>query len=226
MNRKIFRFVLPAVLLSLTALAQNNGGGAAPANPTGGTKIGVIDIQQAIMATNEGQRDFTALQKKFEPKQSELNTLNKEIESLKQQLQTQGDKLNDAARGDLVKSIESKQKTLQRQAEDAQSDFQSQQGEIANRIGGKMLQLIDKFAKERKYSVIVDVSGQASPVLWADAQTNITKEIVDSYNAQSGVAAPTPAAGAPSAPSASRPPASRPAGSTAAPKSAAAAPKK
>jgi|SRR5689334_3433339 outer membrane protein len=223
MTRKLLRFILPAAFLTVTALAQTGNAAAAPANGGGGApapsvagqaKIGIIDIQRAIMATNEGQRDFGALQKKFEPKQNDLNTLNKEIEDLKKQLQTQGDKLNEDARANMVKNIEAKQKTLQRQVEDAQGEFQSQQNDIANRIGGKMLDVLDKFAKQNGYALILDVSSQQSPVLWASETTNVTQEIVTAYNAQSGVAAPANAGGPPTAPSAGRPAATRPAGAT------------
>lgn len=205
MTRKLIHFVLAVALLAAGAFAQN--GAAAPTAQTTGTKIGIINIQEAILATNEGQRDFGALQKKFEPKQSELNNLNKEIQTLQDQLKTQGDKLNEQSRQDLVKNIETKQKSLQRQAEDAQSDFQAQQGDIANRIGGKLMEVIDKFAKQNGYAVVVDVSSQQSPVLWAAQGNIITKEIVDAYNAQSGVAAPPPSAPASGA---VRPPAARP----------------
>ena len=213
MTRKLINFVLPALFV-VSALAQT-GNAAAPANQTGAPKIGIINIQEAILATNEGQRDFSALQKKFEPKQTELNALNKEIEGLKSQLQTQGDKLNEEARNSLMKNIDTKTKSLQRQAEDAQGDFQNQQGEIANRIGGKIMDVIDKYAKQNGYTVILDASNQQSPILWAGANTVITKDIVDAYNAQSGVAAPAAPAGASAAPpSAPRPQTTRPAGTT------------
>jgi len=162
--------------------------------------------------TNEGRRDFESLQKKFEPTQSTLNNLSQDIDNLKKQLQTQGDKLNEQARADLVKSIEAKQKTLQRQAEDAQADFQGQQNEIATRIGGKLLEVLDKFAKQNGYSVILDVSSQQSPVLWAAQTTDVTQEIVKTYNAQSSVAPPAPASGGAAKPSgsSSRPAAPKP----------------
>ncbi len=193
MTRKLFRFLLPAALLTVTALAQTGTANAAssPASATSG-RVGIINIQNAIVMTNEGRRDLEALQKKFEPTQTQLNNLNQEIENLKKQLQTQGDKLNEQARADMVKNIETKQKNLQRQVEDAQTDFQGQQNEIANRIGGKLLEVLDKYAKQNGYGVIIDVSSQQSPVLWAAQNTDVTKEIVDAYNAQSGVPAPPP----------------------------------
>jgi len=201
MTRKLAPFVVLAVVLSLTAFAQTGNAAPTPA-PTpasspAATRIGIINIQQAIVATNEGQRDMEQLQKKFEPRQAELQKLNTEVEDLKKQLQTQGDKLNDDARVNLQKSLESKQKSLQRNLEDAQNDAQQQQGEVFNRIGQKMMGVLEKYAKSNGYSLIVDVSSPQSPVLWADlASTDVTKAIVDAYNAQSGVAAPPKTAGA------------------------------
>jgi outer membrane protein len=152
-------------------------------------------MQTAIAASNEGRRDFEALSKKFEPKQAELKGMNDEVEGLKRQLNTQGDKLNDESRSGLVKTIEQKQKSLQRSLEDAQSDFQAQQNEILNRIGGKMMDVLDKYAKANGYALILDVSNQNSPVLWAGASTDVTKAIVDQYNQVSGVAPPPAGAG-------------------------------
>jgi outer membrane protein len=209
MTRKLLSFLLPVALFSLSAFAQNGGGAAAPATQTT-TKVGIMSIQDAIVASNEGQRDLTALQNKFAPKQTELNALSKEIETLQAQLRTQGDKMNDDARATLIKNIETKQKNLQRQGEDAQQDYNTQQGEIANRIGGKMMDVIDKYAKQNGYSLIVDVSNPQSPVLWAATNINVTKDIVDAYNTQSGVAAPAAPAAAPT-PSAPRPQTPRPA---------------
>ena len=197
------RFVLAlAAILSVGALAQTGSAAATPAPtapaPTVQPKIGIINMQQAILASNEGRRDFESLQKKFEPKQTELKGMNDEVEGLKKQLNTQGDKLNDEARANLVKTIESKQKSLQRSLEDAQGDFQAQQNDILNRIGQKMMEVLDKYAKENGYTMILDVSNPQSPVLWAGASSDVTKAIVDAYNTQSGVAAP-PAGTRPSA---------------------------
>ena len=140
-----------------------------PASPAGPSKVGIIDIQQAIVATNEGARDFEALAKKFEPKRTELQSLNTEIDNLKKQLNTQGDKMNEDARATLVKSIETKQKSLQRSAEDAQNEFQQQQNEVAQRILQKMAPVIDKYAKENGYTLLLDSSNPwpQGPLLWA-----------------------------------------------------------
>lgn len=208
-----------AVVLPFATLAQTGAAatGAAPAAsaatgaPTataGPTRVGVISIQDAILATNEGQKEFEALGKKFEPKRTELKTLSDEIDSLKKQLDAQGTKMNEESRAGLVRQIETKQKTLTRSQEDAQNDFVGQQNEIAQKILQKLGPVIDKYAKENGLGLIIDISKPwpDGPVLWAGQSVDITKTIVDLYNSQSGV---------PAAPSASRPAGgTRPAGST------------
>jgi outer membrane protein len=191
---KFARLFAVAVLASVAAFAQADAPATTPAPAAGPAKIGILNIQQAIVATNEGRRDLEALQKKFEPKQAELQNLNKEVSDMQNQLKTQGDKLNEDARNNLVRNIDTKQKSIQRSFEDAQQDFQGQQNEIVNRIGGKLMQVLDKYAKDNGFTVILDVSSAQSPVLWASQTTDVTQPIVTAYNAQSGVAAPASAA--------------------------------
>jgi outer membrane protein len=211
MNSNIVRFfMVTALALPMATLAQTDTAAAAstpaasaPATTTatvpaaGPTKIGVISIQDAILATNEGQKDFETLGKKFEPKRTEIKSLSDEIDSMKKQLDAQGTKLNDDSRGTLVRQIESKQKTLSRTQEDAQNDFVGQQNEIAQKILQKMGPVIDKYAKDNGLSLIIDVSKPwpDGPILWAGQSVDITRPIVELYNNQSGV---------PAAPSASR----------------------
>ena len=173
-----------------------------------------MNIQAAIINTNEGQRDFESLRKKFDPKRNELESLNREVEDLKKQLSTTGDKLNEDARGNLLKQIDTKQKTLQRSYEDANNDLQAQQNEIATRIGQKMMSVLDKYAKDHGYSIILDYSGQASPVLWASNTVDVTQPIVEAYNGVSGVPPqPKPAGAGPA--TAPAPMGKRPAGGAA-----------
>jgi len=203
MKRTLASIAMLAVALATAAVAQTGSTPTAPATTTSSTpatsansaKVGIVNIQQAIVATNEGAHDFDALQKKFEPRRVELQNLSTEVENLKKQLSTQGDKMNDDARNNLVNSIASKQKSLQRQAEDAQNDFQQQQQEIAERILQKMAPVIETYAKANGYGMLLDSSNPwpQGPLLWATPGVDLTKAVVDAYNSQSTVAPPAAA---------------------------------
>ena len=229
MTSKFLRSILAIAVFGLTFSAFAQTGSAAPAGAgsaaampaapstpstiaTGtGTKIGTINIEQAVVGTNEGQRDFEALRKKLEPKQNELKSQNDELEALQKQLQTQDGKLNDDARANLVKQIETKKKSFDRSVQDAQEDAQNQQKEIFQRILQKMAPVIVKHAQETGFAMIVDTSNPwpQSPILWYGEGGDITKAVVDLYNTQSGVPAPA-AAGTPK-PAAQKPAAPKPA---------------
>ena len=193
MNR-YFACLLPAtalaLILSVPAFAQPAATAPAAAAVPASAKVGIVNIQAAIVGSNEGQRDFEDLQKKFDPKRQELEGMNKDVEEMQKKFNAQGDKLNDQARADLLRQIDSKKKELQRSYEDANTDIQAQQNEIANRIGQKLVSVLDKYAKTNGFTVILDVSGQQSPVLWAASSVDITQAVVDAYNTESGVPAP------------------------------------
>jgi outer membrane protein len=160
------------------------------ATAPGGGRVGTINIEQAIFASNEGQRDFDALSKKLEPKQTELKNLNDEVESLKKQLNSAS--LSEDARGNLVKQIEQKQKSLERSVQDARDDAQAQQNEIAQRILQKMAPVIVNYAQTAGFGMIVDTSNPwpQGPILWALPSMDITRAVVEAYNVKSGVPAP------------------------------------
>lgn len=191
-----FNLKIPAAVLALSLTALANGQTTPASQPaTAPSKVCIIGIQQAIANTNEGKKEFETLEQRFAPKQAELKALNDEIEKLKAQLQTQGDKLSDEARASQVRTIENKQKTLQRSFDDAQAEFQQAQQEVFNRLGSKMAKVLADYAVKNGYGVVLDVSNpQTTPVLYAS--TNITQEIINAYNAQSGVTAPAGKSGA------------------------------
>jgi len=166
--------------------------------PAGPAKIAVIAFQVAVAQTNEGQRNFADLQKKYDPKRQQLKTLNDEIESLTKQLQTQGDKLSETERATRAKAIDDKKKVLQRDAEDAQNDMQQEMQELYNALASKVYDVLAAYSKQQGYTLVLDVAQQQTPVLYASESTNITKAVIDAYNVKSGV--PAPPAAAPTAP--------------------------
>lgn len=187
-------FLSKARILAL-ALGVYTVFSAAAFAQAGAPKVGIVSIQDAITATNEGQKEAVALQSRFGARQNALKAQNDEILALQADLQAKGDKLNDEERANRVKAITDKQKVLQRNGEDFQAEVTQAEQEVVNRLGKKMLDILDKYAKDNGFTVVLDVSNPQSPVLWASQTTNITKELVDAYNAASGVPAqPKPAA--------------------------------
>jgi outer membrane protein len=197
-------FALIATLASgfvLSAAAQTLPAPAAAAAPAGPAKIAVIAFQVAVAQTNEGQRNFADLQKKYDPKRQQLKAESDEVDNLTKQLQAQGDKLSEEQRASRAKVVDEKKKKLERAAEDAQNDFQQEMQELYNGLASKVYDVLASYAQQQGYTLVLDVAQQQNPVLYASDSTNITKQIIDAYNLKSGVPAPPaqPAAKAPAA---------------------------
>lgn len=208
MKHKFIASLAAVILLSALAFSQANSSQGLPAAPgaandppvpalnPNATKVATINVEQAIFASNEGQRDLEALGKKFEPKRTELQSKKEEIDALKKQATATG--LAEEKKADLQREIDQKQKQLERDAQDAQEDFNTQQNEVGQRIFQKMGPVIMKYAQDNALGIIIDTSTPwpNGPILWANpASMDITKPIVDAYNVQSGVAAPPRPAG-------------------------------
>ena len=132
----------------------------APAAPAGPAKIAVVAFQVAVAQTNEGQRNFADLQKKYDPKRQQLKTLNDEIETQTKQLQTQGSALSETEKSSRAKSIDDKKKQLQREAEDAQNDMQQEMQELYNGLASKVYDVLSSYAQQHGYTLVLDVAQQ------------------------------------------------------------------
>jgi outer membrane protein len=224
MKRSIVIVALLSLGLALASAAQTPAApgltlapAPAPA-PDGPQKIAVIAFQSAVSQTNEFQRNFLDLQRKFEPQRQELKTLSDEIDSLTKQLQTQGDSLAEDERARRARAIDLKKTQFDRKQQEAANDFQQQMQEIFSNTASKVFDVLGDYAEKNGLSLVLDIGGQQTPIMYVGVPSmEITKIITDSYNVKSGIPAPPqPPAGAPapsggSAPGAARPPAPKPA---------------
>ena len=153
-------------------------------------KFGVINIQAALVSTKDGQKAAADFESKRSPKTKELEKKQSEIRTLQESLNRGGNAMSEAAKAELVRSIDTKTKSFNRELEDAQAEWQSDQDKILQDLGQKMMAVIDKYAKENGYSMILDVSNPNTPVLYASNTIDITKDIIDLYDKSAGTLAP------------------------------------
>ena len=182
---KISVTALSCLVLAAATLAQ-----AQAQTPN---KVGVIQVQGAIISTKDGQKAVADLQTKMEPRKRDLDKKQTEIRDLQEKLQKGGNAMADAAKQDLARTIDQKTKSYNRDMQDAQAEFEEEQRKLLGDLGQKMMKIIDNYAQSNGFSVILDVSNPNTPVLYAANTVDITKEVVALYDK----AAPTPAAAAP-----------------------------
>jgi Skp family chaperone for outer membrane proteins len=226
MNRKIILLAALVAGLPLAAGAQASPAVPEPAAPAPTkaaapqappapvapsaypAKIALITLNQAVEATNEGQKAAIDLQKKYEPKKTQIESEAAEVDTLKKQLQAQSATLPEDERASRSKTIDTKDKQLQRDVEDAQTSYQSDLNDALGKVAQKFYPVLLKYVENNGYTLLLNVSESEqvpTPVLWTkhDPNADITEAMIAEYNRVSKVAAPSPEA--PSAPAAARP---------------------
>ena len=176
--------------------------GLAQAGAPAPTKVGIIHIQNAIISTKDGQKAASELQTKFAPKKAELEKRQNTLAQLQDQLRKGSNTMSDEAKQKLMREIDQNTKSLNRESEDAQAELEQAQGKVMQELGQRMMAVIDKYAKDNGYALILDVSSQQTPVLYATSGIDITQDIIALYDKNAPAAtssAPAPASKPPAA---------------------------
>jgi len=195
-TRNIVLAGLAALLAAPSVWAQ---AGAAPAAPAP-SKIAVISLQAAILGTAEGKQASEEIRTQFAPRQTELQNLQKQIEDIQRQAQAGTNTLSDEAKARLQQQYTTLSRRYQRETQDLQDDGSDANQAAVNKIGQKMMAILDKFAKANGYGVVIDESAQNTPVVYAANQVDITQQIIklydDAYPVKTAAPAAKPGAGA------------------------------
>jgi outer membrane protein len=188
--------------LALAAMAQTAPPAAstpAPATAHVPTKIGIIQIQSALLSTKDGQKAMQEFNAKLEPRKRELDKKAADIRELQDKLQRGGAAMAEAAKADLTRNIDAKTKSYNRDMEDATAEADQEQRKLLGDLTGKMTPIIDKYAQANGYAVILDVTNPNTDVLYASTTVDITKDIIEMYDKAYPVTVPATAAPKPAA---------------------------
>ena len=187
---------------SVTLMAQTPA--AAP------SKICVINLQSAMVATKEGQAAADTFRTKFaEPKEKELQAKQVEITDLSDKLQRGANTMSQTAQDDMKRTLDRKNTEYKRAVEDYQFDRDEEQRKLLEDLSVKMQSVIARYAQENGCAVFLDVTNPNSGIMWISDTADVTRQVVDAYD-KAQPASATPGAARP-ATSGIKPPAITPA---------------
>lgn len=183
-----------SIIASVAALFCIAGGAFAQ---QASTKLGIISIQGAIVGTKDGQKASQDMDAKFVPRKKDFDTRQNEIAQLQDQYNKGGQLMNEDKRNQLARDIDEKKKRLERDMQDAQEELDGERQKILQSLGQRMMAVIEKYAKDNGYTMILDVSNPNTPVLYASSGIDITQDIITLYDKTTTNGAPAGATGKP-----------------------------
>ncbi|PYT84566.1 MAG: hypothetical protein DMG40_01220 [Acidobacteria bacterium] len=176
---KMHTVAFAAAGLLVVAAVRAQSPAASPATPG---KVGVINIRGAIGSTAEGKQAQAELQSQFAPRQTELENLNKQIEDLRQRLAACQGKCSQDEIQRLTTQGQRLTQQFDRKNNELTEDSNAALGDVMDRIGRKMVDVLDRYARENGYTMVLDSSAQNNPILYASPQTEVTQDIVRLYD--------------------------------------------
>lgn len=179
-NPKALGTLALALLLLPAAGAWAQTGGSAA--PSGQVKLAILNVRQAIVTTGEGKQASAQLQTQFAAQQTDLQNMQKQINDLQNRISNSHGTLSDDEQGRLQRQGELLTRQFQRKQDDLNEAVNAAQSDIIDNIGRKMLDVLDRYARENGFTAVFDTSAQGSPVVYASSQIDITQDIIRLYD--------------------------------------------
>jgi outer membrane protein len=157
-------------VLASTAAAQTATQTAAQ------TKVGVINLEKAMLDTQELKKAVVDLQQRYKPQQDALEKLQKEMGDIQSQLQS--GKLNPSQEADLQALGQQKQRQADRLNQDLQDEVNNDRTSILQRSQTRMYEVVKKLCEEKGIDVLVS----SAAAFYFKEAVEITAEATTAYD--------------------------------------------
>lgn len=162
--KKVLVGLLMSGLVALPAIAE--------------TKIAVIDVQAAILGSEQAKERIAELKKQYAPDQNELKSLAEQIQKLQVKLEQDAAVMSESEKKKLGKDIEDKAVDYQFNLKKLQKAQNDSQQELLTDLGPKLEEAIQAVIKEGDYGIILE----RRALLFAKPDYDITKKVTEKLN--------------------------------------------
>ena len=119
-------------------------------------RIGVIDVQTAVSSTKEWKREFTSFKSKFQKEKISITAKEKQLKNMIEDLNKKSMVLSPELKKKKADTLMQKKKDFERYVQDKNEEFAKKEKVITGKILGKMVKVIKKLGKSKKFTMIFD----------------------------------------------------------------------
>lgn len=159
-------------------------------------KMAVVDVQRAVMQSEDGLRAQATLKKLFDSRQQELNKRQTDLQKQKEEIDKQKTVLSQQAMQKKVDEWQKEMVELQTTFVEYNKELEKKQKELTDPIFERVLGAIKRIAGQDSYDLIVD----RATVAFARGDLDLTDRVIQVSNGSGGGAAAPPPGGAGAAP--------------------------
>jgi Skp family chaperone for outer membrane proteins len=144
-------------------------------------KVATLNIQKALFSTADGKLAVAEMERNFGPILSRVDRERSELESLRNRLRDGAATLTAEETAMLKGRIGDLTKTYGRERADAEQRLEAEQTRVLKDLASKLMVVVERYAKQRHFEVVLDDSDMKTPILWRADRTDITDEVIKRY---------------------------------------------
>lgn len=142
------------------------------------TKTAVIDVQAAILSSEQAKEKIAELKKQYAPDQKELKDLAEEIQKMQAKIEQDSAVMSESEKRQLAKDIEDKAVDYQFKAKKLQKSQNEGQQELLAELRPKLESAIQSIIESGEYDLILE----RRSLIYAKPEFDITKKITEKLN--------------------------------------------
>jgi outer membrane protein len=145
---------------------------------TAQTKVGIVNLQKAVLDSDEIKKAGADMDAKYKPRQQAAQKIEQELQGIQQQLQNGAGKLTPQAEADLQATGQRRQRELQHLSEDLQNDVTAERNDILQKTSVKMQDVVKQVAETKGLDMVVDTQS----AIYFKPAMEITTDVLAAYN--------------------------------------------
>jgi outer membrane protein len=152
--------------------------------PAEAQKIGVVDMQRALMETEDGRKAKDQLKKLFEQRQKTLDKQQTDLKAMKDTVDKQRDVLSREVWAKKVEELQKALAELQTTYMEFQRELQAKEGEMTRPILDRMQRIMKRIGQAEGYALIMERA--EAGVVYVPSTYDLTDVLIQRYNAGEG----------------------------------------
>lgn len=140
--------------------------------------IGFVDMQKAVTSTKEWKKEFATFKNDFQKEKGVIAEKEKALRVEMEDLNKQGFVLSPELKRQKEEAFGKNKREFERYVQDRNDEFSKREKELADRLGKKLIKIIQAIGKEKKITMIVE----QNTVFYSAVEADLTEQVIKAYD--------------------------------------------
>lgn len=141
-------------------------------------KIGYVDVQRAIEQSSIGKKAKDEMKKEADKRNKDLEKRKTDIDKMREDIEKKRAVLTEEAFAKRAQELQEEMQKFNQLAAKAQGELQKKESDLLEPIVKKMRGVIEKIAKDKGFTMVLQSNPNAQIVLYSTADSDLTEDVI------------------------------------------------